>query len=95
MHGHIGEKKGLTYNSNIPKRQWLVKEFNLFKGELEFTERELKKDPRNNSVWNHRFYVIENTTNLSTEDRIKEISWTFQFISKSPNNESAWNYARG
>ena len=67
----------------------------MWKGEFEFIERELKKDPRNNSVWNHRFYVLENTTDLNTETRIQEIAYAFKFTSKAPNNESAWNYARG
>lgn len=40
-------------------RQWLVRRFDLWeKGELESTEEMLKKDIRNNSAWNHRWFVV-------------------------------------
>ena len=40
-------------------RQWLVRRFDLWdKGELESTEEMLKMDIRNNSAWNHRWFVV-------------------------------------
>lgn len=40
-------------------RQWLVRRFDLWEeGELESTEEMLKKDIRNNSAWNHRWFVV-------------------------------------
>ena len=40
-------------------RQWLVRRFDLWeKGELESTEEMLKTDIRNNSAWNHRWFVV-------------------------------------
>ena len=40
-------------------RQWLVKRFSLWDaGELEEAERLLRKDVRNNSAWNHRWFVV-------------------------------------
>jgi len=40
-------------------RQWVVRRFDLWeKGELESTEEMLKKDIRNNSAWNHRWFVV-------------------------------------
>lgn len=40
-------------------RQWLVRRFELWEqGELEAVEEMLKKDIRNNSAWNHRWFVV-------------------------------------
>jgi len=40
-------------------RQWLVKRFNLWDdGELEATEKLIDEDVRNNSAWNHRFFLV-------------------------------------
>ena len=47
-------------------RQWAIKRFGLFDGELEFTEKYLEADIYNNSVWNHRHFIIQNTTFVIT-----------------------------
>jgi protein farnesyltransferase/geranylgeranyltransferase type-1 subunit alpha len=41
-------------------RQWLVKRFNLFDKpeELQWTEGMIDDDVRNNSAWNHRYYLV-------------------------------------
>lgn len=40
-------------------RQWLVRRFDLWdQGELEETERFIGEDIRNNSAWNHRWFVV-------------------------------------
>lgn len=40
-------------------RQWLVRRFDLWEqGELEATEKLLEEDVRNNSAWNHRFFLV-------------------------------------
>lgn len=40
-------------------RQWLVKRFALWdEGEIEACEMLLKMDVRNNSAWNHRWFVV-------------------------------------
>lgn len=40
-------------------RQWLVQRFDLWeKGEIEYLDGLIKEDVRNNSAWNHRFYVL-------------------------------------
>ena len=39
-------------------RQALVKEFNLWESELEYTTSMLTKDVRNNSAWNQRLFVL-------------------------------------
>lgn len=41
-------------------RQWLVKRFDLFDEpkELEWTAEMIEADVRNNSAWNHRYYLV-------------------------------------
>lgn len=40
-------------------RQWLVRRFALWdQGELEETDKLIGEDVRNNSAWNHRFFVV-------------------------------------
>ena len=41
-------------------RQWLVKRFDLFDKpeELEWTADMIEADVRNNSAWNHRYYLV-------------------------------------
>lgn len=76
-------------------RQWVVKTFNLFEKEFDYTVEMFKSDFRNNSAWNYRFFLFENSTDLNEKVRTQEIDFAFSYISKSPNNESAWNYAKG
>lgn len=85
-------------------RQWFVREFNLINAEeLKFVDTLLGKDYRNNSAWNHRFFVLKFLKNSETGSSIldsvdyclDELENTFKFINKAPNNESAWNYAIG
>lgn len=67
----------------------------LFDGELNYVEQLLDDDIRNNSAWNQRYFVINNTTGF-TEDVLKrEIKYTLDKINKAKENESAWNYLRG
>lgn len=41
-------------------RQWLVRRFDLWESpsEIEYIDILLKKDIKNNSAWNHRFFVV-------------------------------------
>lgn len=67
----------------------------LFDGELNYVDQLLDDDIRNNSAWNQRYFVINNTTGF-TEDVLKrEIKYTLDKINKAKENESAWNYLRG
>ncbi|POV96756.1 hypothetical protein PSTT_15473 [Puccinia striiformis] len=65
---------------------------------------QLSKDIRNNSAWNHRFFLSFDTFPLHSPDLTpeqftkivdREIEFTKQQILKAPNNPSAWNYLRG
>lgn len=75
--------------------QWVIKRYNLWNDEIAFIDGKLNEDFRNNSAWNHRFYVISNTTEMKLEDRQKEIDFALNWIRKAPNNQSPWNYLQG
>ncbi|KAM6503430.1 farnesyltransferase [Amanita muscaria] len=85
-------------------RQWLLSYFNneedLWSGELDFVEKMLTKDVRNNSAWHHRFFVVWASGVRSGEqdrERVlrRESIYVKQNISLAPNNPAAWNYLRG
>lgn len=81
-------------------RQWFITEFNLCNDrELEFVDRLLKVDFRNNSAWNHRFFVLKQmyptAEQFNHELRVQELVKAFQIANRAPNNESVWNYALG
>jgi protein farnesyltransferase/geranylgeranyltransferase type-1 subunit alpha len=83
-------------------RQWLVQRFNLWdEGELEFTEAMLRKDVRNNSAWNHRWFVIngrevDGISGVTDRNiREREVEFTKAALALAPQNRSAWNYLRG
>lgn len=51
-------------------RQWLVRRFNLWDSELGSVEELLVRDVRNNSAWNHRYFVIFGSGSPVTEEII-------------------------
>ena len=70
--------------------------FSLFEKELEYVERLLEEDIRNNSAWNQRFFVNQNVhAKLEGDLLSKELEFTMKAIEKVPGNESAWNYLNG
>lgn len=69
--------------------------FSLFDGELEYVDSLISKDIRNNSAWNQRYYVLNNTTKFEPEIIEQEVDYTLKKISQVPDNESAWSYLRG
>ena len=71
-------------------------EFRLFDKELDYVDELLARDIRNNSAWNHRYFVI-NTGKQGFLPNVlcQEISYVFKAIEIATNNESAWNYLRG
>ena len=79
-------------------RQWVISKFNLWEFELEYVESLLELDVRNNSAWNHRWFVIHyNNSSLPIPSDIlqRELLFTYEMINKASKNESAWNYLRG
>lgn len=69
--------------------------FSLFDGELEYVDSLLQTDIRNNSAWNQRYFVVNNTTGFKEEVVSREIDYTLNKINIAKENESAWNYLRG
>ena len=59
----------------------------------------LNKDIRNNSVWNHRYYLVTrgqsdvNTISNTILDR--EIQMATERVTSLPSCESGWNYIKG
>ncbi|KAF2474885.1 farnesyltransferas-like protein [Lindgomyces ingoldianus] len=80
-------------------RQWLVKRFGIFDDkELAWTESMIEEDVRNNSAWNHRWFLVVGGRGGQgvSEDIVKrEIEYAQTAIRKAPQNESPWNYLRG
>lgn len=69
-------------------RQWLVKRFDLFeeKEELKWTESMIEEDVRNNSAWNHRwFLVIGGREEREVEESIVERE--LEYVVPSPLSE--------
>jgi hypothetical protein len=67
----------------------------LFENELQYVEQLLDEDIRNNSAWNQRYFVINNTTGFTPDVVQRELTYTLDKIKIVTNNESAWNYLRG
>lgn len=60
-------------NFNALCSQWVVKEYKLWSDELDFCKRLLLEDIRNNSAWNHRYFVISSTTGFVPEVLDREV----------------------
>ena len=90
-------------------RQWLVRHFSLWDTELPYVESLLRADVRNNSAWNHRWFLvfarhtdpavhrITDIGKIKIEASVveREISYTKAAIVLAPQNQSPWNYLRG
>ncbi|GAA6060079.1 hypothetical protein JCM10212_003040 [Sporobolomyces blumeae] len=64
--------------------------------ELEYVEKLLNDDIRNNSAWNQRFFVAFDSKMGGGESVVeREIGFAKTKLAMSPNNPSAWNYLRG
>lgn len=64
----------------------------MYDGELDYVERLLLDDVRNNSAWNQRFFLLGAIKGDVAE---RELNYTMGRIREAPGNESAWNYLRG
>ncbi|XP_075800971.1 protein farnesyltransferase/geranylgeranyltransferase type-1 subunit alpha-like [Microtus pennsylvanicus] len=75
--------------------QWVIQEFLLWDNELQYVDQLLKKDVRNNSVWNQRHFIISNTTGYSDRAVLeREVQYTLERIKLVPHSESVWNYLK-
>lgn len=66
----------------------------LFENELEYVDRLISQDVRNNSAWNQRFFVLQHM-GLTPEVMQHEITYVMNRIAYVKNNESSWNFLRG
>ena len=59
----------------------------------------LQRDIRNNSAWNHRWFVVNGRGAkggvTDPEVRTREFKYAMAAIDKAPQNQSPWNYLRG
>ncbi|KAK6461422.1 hypothetical protein DFJ63DRAFT_319690 [Scheffersomyces coipomensis] len=79
-------------------RKWLVEKFDLFNDpkELEFVDKCILADLRNNSAWNHRYFLKFAKVDLITEESVKnELQYVESLIEQLPQNPSSWNYLIG
>ncbi|KAK6334150.1 CAAX geranylgeranyltransferase alpha subunit [Orbilia brochopaga] len=80
-------------------RQWLVRRFALFdEEELALTTKMLGEDIRNNSAWNHRFFVVfgalPDGQKPAEEVVEREIEFAKKAIQLTPQNPSPWSYIK-
>ncbi|GAA5981886.1 hypothetical protein JCM10908_004655 [Rhodotorula pacifica] len=66
----------------------------VWEGEIAYADRLLQEDLRNNSAWNHRFFVAFES-GMGGDCAEREIRYAKEKLAISPNNPSAWNYLRG
>jgi len=76
-------------------RQWILRKFNCFENEMKFVELLIEEDIRNNSAWNQRHFVCDNTTGFTKQVIDRELRYTFDIVQRAPHNESPWNYLIG
>lgn len=63
---------------------------------MEYVERLLEEDIRNNSAWNQRMFVLSHTCQKVTGEILdRELQFAMKAITKVPGNESSWNYLTG
>ncbi|GMR48672.1 hypothetical protein PMAYCL1PPCAC_18867, partial [Pristionchus mayeri] len=78
-------------------RQWCVRRFELpAQPELDYSLKLIMEDPRNNSAWNYRYFILQRAGRLTDKNTIDtETNMALQLACKLPNNESVWNYLTG
>lgn len=79
-------------------RQWILKTVNMtekWEEEMDFVDKLLKDDIRNNSAWNQRWFVVHRgskSTPIRLEVAREEIKFSISKACLDPYNESAWRY---
>lgn len=86
-------------------RQWLIRCSvtnhtceSLWEDELNYAHSLLVDDIRNNSAWNHRWFIVHKcntTTSLFLELAQREVEYALEAAEKDPWNESPWSYFMG
>ena len=65
----------LNVNNVLYFRQWVIREFSLWENELDYVNKLLVEDLRNNSAWNQRYFVINNTTGFTDDVVDREVRY--------------------
>ena len=76
-------------------RQWLVHYFNNYTQEISFIDKMLNDDIRNNSAWNHKYFVNKETTNFNKDFIDEELLKIMKLIELDIHNDSSWRYLEG
>ena len=77
-------------------RQWVLRTFGGWESELDYVEELLQQDLRNNSAWNQRYFVLQNTADLKQADVVRgEVAYALRYIEMAPSNASPWHYLKG
>lgn len=82
-------------NLNLLCNQAYLNFCSIYENELNYIDSLLDSDVRNNSAWNQRYFVINNTSGFTETVLAQEYNYTFEKILNAKENESAWNYLRG
>lgn len=79
-------------------KRWIVQYFNLFHNEreLEYTEKLISIDVRNNSAWSFRHFLNfgDNEKHPSASLLGREVKFTCEKIESAITNPSSWNYLK-
>lgn len=63
---------------------------------MEYIDNLITMDPRNNSAWNQRWFVMHCRTDVADDNLlIMEVEYVKRSIDRLKLNESSWNYMRG
>ncbi|OAF69385.1 CAAX farnesyltransferase subunit alpha [Intoshia linei] len=77
-------------------RQWVLTTFDKWGDEMDYVEKMLTIDFRNNSAWNQRYETIKRCLSFKSDDIVKrELEYCKAIIKMDINNESVWNYIVG
>ena len=66
----------------------------MYENELDFIDKLLAADVRNNSAWNQRFFVLKHL-GLTPETVQRELRYAMNRIQLVKTNESSWNFLQG
>jgi protein farnesyltransferase/geranylgeranyltransferase type-1 subunit alpha len=77
-------------------RQWFLRKYKQWDGELDFIDELLRLDVRNNSAWNHRWYVVTTSTSGSLKPQWDaEAAFAMRMAEAALHNECPYHYLRG
>ncbi len=75
-------------------RQWAIEKMGTFSEDADFVENMLQQDARNNSAWNHKWFLatLGCSRAWSEEAILDQIDTCQHFFKQILHNEAAWNF---